>query len=757
MTTTHKSACILCSLNCGIEVKVNPETREFIKITGDKDHPISQGYICQKATRLNFYQNNVDRLDTPLRKKPDGTFESISWDTAIQEIADKLIEIRDTHGGTTIAYAGGGGQGNHLGGMYAAAIRAACGTPYIYSSLAQEKTGNFWVHGKMFGRQNTIYAEPIEDAEYVLIIGANPMQSHGVHQARKVISKISRDKNRTLVVVDPRNTETARKADIFMQVKPGKDAWLMASILGILVQEDLVNHDFLATHTVGYEDIKEHFLKIPTKEYADISGVNFETIQKVARGIAAAKTMSLRSDLGIEMSYNSTLNAYLARLIFMLTGHFGKHGTNHLTTFFFPLLGHSRDPEEGGVTTQVTKTRGIGKIFPPNMLPLEIDSDHPKRVRGLIVDSANPVSSWADSHAQLKAYKKLDLMVVIDIAMTETAREADYVLPAASQFEKYESTFFGENFFHLRKPFFDAKKGTLPEPEIYTRLLKAMGELPEDLTELTAAAKRDRENPNKGIFQMAFMKATMKNGNLKKYAPIVLRETLGKALPHNADAAGLLWFTSQMFASKYPDSVRRAGFEENNAQLGEAIFNKILNSPSGVKLAEHRYEDHWDLVKFPDKKVRLCIPELLKWLDELPATLAKITKYESDFPFNLIAGERRAYNANAIMRNPDWRKMDPEGVLKINPIDAEKIAIQNGDTVKLTSESGSIKILTKITDEVPAGVLSMPHGHGLSYDGKVDYKKAGAMANWLTSVDHCDPLAKTPYHKNVRVRMEKVG
>jgi len=116
-TTTHKTACILCSLNCGIEIEADQGTRQMTKISGDKDHPISKGYICQKATRLNYYMNQP-RLTSPLRKKADGSYEEVSWDTAIQEIADKLVHIRDTHGGETLAYAGGGGQGNHIGGFY---------------------------------------------------------------------------------------------------------------------------------------------------------------------------------------------------------------------------------------------------------------------------------------------------------------------------------------------------------------------------------------------------------------------------------------------------------------------------------------------------------------------------------------------------------------------------------------------------------------------------------------------------------------
>ena len=120
------TACNLCSLNCGIEIEV--ENRRFKRIRGDKSHPSSRGYLCQKASRLDFYQNHERRLRHPLRKRPDGTFEQIDWDTAIREVAERLVAVRDTHGSHAIAYYGGGGQGNHLGGSYGVPLRAALGT-----------------------------------------------------------------------------------------------------------------------------------------------------------------------------------------------------------------------------------------------------------------------------------------------------------------------------------------------------------------------------------------------------------------------------------------------------------------------------------------------------------------------------------------------------------------------------------------------------------------------------------------------------
>ena len=757
-TQIHKTACILCSINCGIDIEVDHDKKEFVKITGDKDHPTSQGYICQKATRLNYYQNQ-ERLTSPLRKKADGTFEEITWDAAISEIAAKLVKIRDTYGGTSIAYAGGGGQGNHMAQMYAGTFRKVCGTPYIYSSIAQEKTGNFWVHGKLFGAQNVAYGEPIADAEFGVIIGANPMQAHGMERARRVIGEISRDKSRTLVVIDPRETETAKKADCHIRIKPGRDAWLMSAMLSIIVQEGLEDREFIEQHTNGFEAIKPYFLDIPIKEYCEIAGVDPDVIFDITRKMCAAKTVAIRSDLGIEMSLNSTLNAYLKRLLFLITGNFNRHGTNHLASWFMPLIGNSKDLGEGGRTTMVTKAREIAKVYPPNVLPLEIDTDHPDRLRALFVDSTNPVLNWADTNAQIKAYKKLDLMVVVDVAMTETAREAQYVLPAANQFEKYEATFFKENAFHLRKPIFEPLEGTLDEPEIYTRLIKAMGALDGvDFAELEQAAKLDKEQPGKGIFQGAMMQAAFKIPKFNQMAPIVLRETLGKTMEDGSAAnAAFVWFSAQLYAQKHAKAIRQAGIEAKGAELGNALFDKIMDSPSGIVLSKHNYEDTWDLMKTPDKKVNLYIQELLdEWLLKLPEVLENQAELEREFPFNLIAGERRTYNANAVIRNLDWIKSGKEGAVKIHPDDAERFQIDEGESVELTSPTASIQIVATITDEVQPGVLSMPHGHGLNYGKKQSHKEVGAMPNILTSSTYCDPLAKTPYHKNVRVKLEKV-
>src|SRR3954467_13525684 len=147
----QKTACNICYVNCGVEVLV--DEGRITKVRGDRDNPKSQGYLCNKAARIPFYAHHRDRLTTPLRRRPDGGFEAIDWDTAIAEIAAKLREVVDRHGGKSLALYGGGGQGNHAGGAYATALTRALGSRHVFNALSQEKTGDFWVNGHMFGSQ----------------------------------------------------------------------------------------------------------------------------------------------------------------------------------------------------------------------------------------------------------------------------------------------------------------------------------------------------------------------------------------------------------------------------------------------------------------------------------------------------------------------------------------------------------------------------------------------------------------------------
>ena len=753
----QSTACILCSINCGIDVQV--EEGRLAGIRGDRNHPGSRGYLCQKATRLDYYQNHDRRLTHPLRRRPGGGFERIDWQTAIREVAERLVAVRDRHGGHAIAYYGGGGQGNHLGGAYAGPFRAALGTPYIYNSLAQEKTGDFWVNGRLFGKQTCHLTEGIEESDYVVIIGANPWQAHGFPRARKVLQELSRDPRRTLVVVDPRRTRTAELADVHLQVRPGADAFLMAAMLGVIVQEGLEDRGFLAERTAGFEEVRQRLLAVPVERYAERAGIEAERVRSVARGFATAASACTRHDLGVEHSLHSTLNTYLEKLLPLVTGNFGRAGGNNLHTQFVPLIGHSREPQEGAATTRATGMHEISKMFPPNLLPAEIEADREDRVRALVVDSANPLQTAADTAAYRRAFGKLELLVAIDVAETETVAAADYVLPAPSQYEKWEATFFTlgfpTNHFHLRRPILEPAGDTLPEPEIYRRLMVAMGALPRRLPLLEAAARWHRRVPRLGLLPKALAWTLWRRPGLRRYATMLLYASLGKALPDGAAAAAVVWGSSQFYARRYAEQVRRAGHAGRGAMLGEALFQKILESDTAVPISTHEHDEVWELVRHPDRRVHLAVPEMLGELDGL-ADEPDGRPDEKEFPFVLAAGERRSYNANQIYRDPAWRRADTEGALRIHPEDAARLGLEDGQAVVCESAAGAVEARLAHDDSMRPGSLSLPHGYGQEYpdpDQPGRLRRSGPRINELTSAEHCDPWAKTPYHKYVPVRV----
>jgi anaerobic selenocysteine-containing dehydrogenase len=751
-----KTACILCECNCGLEVQIGGEgNRHFTRIRGDKAHPSSKGYACEKPHRLDYYQNGPDRITSPLRRRDDGTFEEIDWDTAIREVAARLAAVRDEHGGETIFYYGGGGQGNHLPGAYSTATRRALGSRYRSSALAQEKTGEFWVGGRLMG--NMTRAD-FEHCEVGLFIGKNPWQSHGIPRARVTLKELSKDPKRTLIVIDPRRTETAEMADIHLQVKPGTDAWLLSALVAVLVQENRTHEAWIAEHVDGVEELLAALRDIPIAEHCQISAVSEDLVREAARRIGAAKGVAIFEDLGIQMNRHSTLNSYLNKMLWVLTGNFAKRGAQYVPASIVPITGKLDKLAAGAECkrTPVTGDRIISGLTPCNSIPDEILSGHPKRYRAMIVESGNPAHSLADSKRMREALGALDTLVVIDIAMTETARLADYILPAATQYEKAEATFFNfefpENYFHVRRPVFDAPDGVLPEAEIHARLCEALGAYSEeDLAPLHAAAKQGRAE-----LLPVFFGTVLSDPKLAPMAPVILYRTLGPHLPAGLESAAVVWGLAHQTARANPGSLRRAGFDGEGFEPAEKLFDAILESPSGVVFAIDEQDESWARVKSPNGKIQAAIPELLEELARLgdPSAGAE----DSEFPFVLSAGERRSFTANTILRNPDWRKKDADGSLRMSPDDALQLGVGNGDRVRLTTKRGSVEVPVEVSEMMQAGHVSLPNGLGLDHTtAGGDRVQTGVAPNELTATEDRDWLAGTPWHKHVPARIEALA
>ena len=748
--TWHKSACNLCYINCGVELGVvgSGTDARIAKVRGDKDNPRSQGYLCNKAQSIPNYVHHRDRLTTPLRKRPDGTYEEIDWDTAIAEISQKLQTIVDSHGGRTIAAVGGGGQGNHAGGSYAFTLLRALGSRTTFNALAQEKTGDFWINGRLFGSQVCHTAEDIHHCDLLVVLGSNPRLSHGFTNARDLLNGVRKSDDRKLVVIDPRRSETADSADLHLALRPGTDAFLLGALLAELNRRNAFDEKFLAAHTQGLAEVKAVLKDVPVAQWLATTEISREHFDRLVAMVMASKAMVVRVELGIQQGLNSTLNSYLEKLLYLLTGHFGRTGTHWLHSWLTPLWGNTP-----GTRHVLTGTEIISGLLSPNLIAESVLNDHPDRIRALWVDSSNPLNTAADTGRLEQAIRALDLMVVVDVALTETASLADYVLPAASQYEKCEFTLFNfevpTNYFHVRSPVLPALPGTLSEPEIYTRLATQMGLMPEAslLNDLAAKAK------DPVVFAKAFSEAAQADPGIGKVAGLVLYKTLGPALPDGTAAAAPLWSACLRTAKLQPEAVSRALPRTENlspSALGQHLFYTVIRARSGTAFTVHA--DPWGLVEYADHRIHLAIPEMLTWLRELdPASVAP----SAEWPFILSAGQRRLNNTNQILRDPASRANDPDGSLYIHPSDLDALGVQDKDLLLVESGRARLVVRARATDSMRKGHIALPHGYGQYYpDEKGGRTLVGPRINWLTDAMHRDPIAGTPLHKYVPVRLQ---
>jgi anaerobic selenocysteine-containing dehydrogenase len=228
---------------------------------------------------------------------------------------------------------------------------------------------------------------------------------------RAELNRIKKDPRRKLIVVDPRHTETAEIADLHLAVRPGADAFLLRAVLATLVRRDALDHTFLAAHTVGFEEVRDALRRIPVAQWAVVADVRVAEIEQCVDMISAAKAMTVRVELGIQQSVNSTLNSYLEKLLIMLTGSFGRKGTNQLHSWLAPLWANSH-----GEVYAPTGDEIIAGLLPPNSFPTAVLSDHPGRLRAVVVQSSNPANTAADSQMVERALAALDLLVVVDVA-----------------------------------------------------------------------------------------------------------------------------------------------------------------------------------------------------------------------------------------------------------------------------------------------------------------------------------------------------
>jgi len=744
MGTIHKTGCVLCAQNCGLEVEV--ENNRIVKVKPDKSNVKSEGYFCRKGMNIAYHQHNADRLKYPLKRVAE-SFERISWDQAIDEIASKLKSIVGQYGPRSFAYMGGGGQGCHLEAAFGLRLMRGLGSQYQYSALEQEFAGAFWVCGRTHGRQYLHDQPDVNQTDLLLVMGWNGMQSHQIPQAPRQLQRLAKDPDKMLIVIDPRLSETAKIADIHLPIRPGTDALLLKAMISIILKEGWENKAYLENHTSGFEQVKSLFHDFDVRAAIKTCGLDFDQVREVSRLYATRKS-SLRYDLGIFMGRHSGLNSYLIVILQAICGRLCAEGGNVINGHMMPMGPHTDERNPKIWRTVATNSFPVCGSFPPNVMPEEILSNHPERLRAVIVTNANPLRSYADTTEYENAFRSLDLLVTAELAMTETAALSHYVLPSRTGYESWDSTFFPMTYpgihFQMRRPIIEPDGEQMELGEIHLRIADKLGLIPPIPESLYKAAYESH-----AAFANALMEYAMTEPKALKAMPFILGKTLGKAMGSVHLAA--LWGMLQVAPKSFQENAARTGFKPGPT-LGEEIFQQIIDHPEGIWVGKIDPENNFAEIKTEDKKINLHIPELLDELKALDvANEEAALVMDTKFPLILMAGRHMSTNANTLMRDPAWNEGKRVCTLAMHPNDAASLKLTDGQQVRVITEAGSEEIELEVSDTAHIGHVVIPHGFGLVYNGR----KYGANVNRLTKNTHRDQFG-TPIHRYVPCRVEAI-
>ncbi len=762
--------CNLCGHNCGLQFDVEGGT--IAKVRGDEKNPRTQGYICNKAFSIPKYIDNAQRLSHPLRRKPDGSFERIPWDTAIAEIAAKLTQLRDTYSPRSVAVFGLGGQANHMCSTYLTSMLHQIGSERWFCAWAQEKSQHNLVDQWMFDSPPmTMLHVDKTRAKYIVMIGTNPRVSNVGTRPTDSYKHFEQDDETTMVVIDPRSTDMTKHADRHVQLKPGSDVHFLLGMAAVLVREGLVDTSFIEQRTQDYEALKDALAEIDVEEMSRRCEIPVDDIVLTAREFAAADGAGFVYDLGVEQSWFSTLTSYLIRAMVTITGNLGRLGGNmFFETPIPPTRNLNRfDEPPRAVVSGIQGIRALSDshMYSYSLVPEEIMADHPERIRGLIVENGNPWLSAADTNRWDEAREMLDLLVVVDVAMSESARKADYVLPAAASQEKWEFSAFARRYpevdLQLRPPVIPPKDESLPEAEIYARIADAMGLFGDAPRALRDLAPNALTPEGAAEFMLTAQGLVAEYGEPSPLPRLLFwtYRTVGEHLP--CRSLSLPWVLAHLNAIIRGEDIARAfgpeWADKDPFALGNEVFARMMKHPEGFILAEVDPSKGLDRnIGWEDGRVRLAPKPMI---DEIQRAKDSPPQDDPDFPFLLAGGTRSHWTANVLQRDPSWRKgRGPHCTVSVNSDDADRLELATGDIVNVSSRRGTVQLPVFVDPKMRKGHVSIPNGFGSQYpaDGTPEGElvTTGVSINILTDAQDRDPFTGCPHHKQVRCRIEKV-
>lgn len=495
-TTPHYRTCNLCEAMCGLEIQV--QGTEIVSIKGDKQDVFSKGHICPKALGLQDIYEDPDRLRVPIRKTASG-WEEISWDDAYEVVISQLQAIADESGNNAIGVYQGNPNVHNMGTlMFGPAFIRSLKTQNRFSATSADQLPHHFAAKLMFGHYFLIPVPDVDRTEYMLILGANPHVSNGSLMSAAGIADRLRNiqkRNGKIVVVDPRRTETAAKADEHIFIRPGHDPLFLLALLHTIFDEELVSLRNVADFTDGIDTIGEQVKEFSPESVAARLEMEAGTIRRIAREFAGAKRAVAYGRIGTSTQEFGGLATWLINVLNTVTGNLDREGG---AMFPLPAIDTVSTGSPGKMGRWKSRVSGLDEFageLPVVSLREEIETPGEGQIKALITSAGNPVLSTPNGGALNEALKGLEFMVSIDIYLNETTRHADIILPPTTGLETahYDLAFHllaVRNFAKYSPPLFTRKAEQRHDYEIFQELAARMkgetptGFLPEQMLDM---------------------------------------------------------------------------------------------------------------------------------------------------------------------------------------------------------------------------------------------------------------------------------
>jgi len=719
--------CRACHLSCSLIVEF--DGARPVRIAGDRDNPISHGFSCIRGRELANYAALPSRLTSSLARDGAGGFRRIASTEAARAIADQLRAIIDRHGPRAVAvYAGTYCVLNTLTNTFVAALMAAMGSPMYFTPEPIDQPGKpiaNALHGRWLG--GTLRGT--DGFDVMLLIGSNPLVSGGgpFGTSPAVNLRHAKQQGTKLIVCDPRRTETARRADIHLQARPGEDPSVLAGLIRIILSERLYDQEFVAAEAAGLDALRAAVEPFDVPRVAQHADVRAEDLVATARAYAGARRGLVHVGTGPNMSGHSTLTEYLGRVLTTLCGHWPRAGERvsnpGVLVNFGDAIAATPGPTPATGFGEPLRVHGLSCSaagMPTAVLPDEILMPGEGQVRALLVIGGNPMVAFPDQEKTLAAMQALELLVCVDPHLSATARLAHYVVAPTLPLETagvcgfWEQAIAAGTIYGFDLPYQQYTPAILPPPP--------------------GADVVDEWSFLFDVAQHMGLTLTLKSGASILAGPEEAARTsttLDMARKPTTDEAWALCFRGSPVPFEDVRRLARAG------HVFEVPEKRIAPKPPG-------WQGRFDLGN-------------ALMMAQLNVLAARSADAPGGHPFRLISRRLKdVFNSNWLEHEPLLRKWRYNPAF-MNPADMAELGLCAGQTIRIRSDRAAILALVQPEQEVRRGCISMSHGWGVN-PGEPENPQAfgGTTSRLSDNVTRCDPISWIPIMSAIPVSIERL-